>query len=166
MAALLIALFEFTTMAVAAVLFYVAAGRNRRAGASGGSTLALGIFSTVLAIALPLLVLFSGRYFISLVFFFLPVCAIQALRTSPSRAGQRATGAPLAWTVPATRAAAPLAPAPAMAPAPAPTMAPGYASRTADARPASGWYRDPWNAAAMRFWDGSQWTGHVAGANN
>jgi hypothetical protein len=27
-----------------------------------------------------------------------------------------------------------------------------------------GWYPDPWNHSAQRFWDGSQWTDHVAAA--
>jgi hypothetical protein len=26
-----------------------------------------------------------------------------------------------------------------------------------------GWYHDPWRVAAYRYWDGSQWTGHVSG---
>jgi hypothetical protein len=26
-----------------------------------------------------------------------------------------------------------------------------------------GWHPDPWATAALRYWDGSQWTGHVAG---
>ena len=26
-----------------------------------------------------------------------------------------------------------------------------------------GWHPDPWAAAALRYWDGSQWTGHVSG---
>ena len=29
--------------------------------------------------------------------------------------------------------------------------------------PAPGWYEDPWNATALRRWDGSQWTGETAG---
>lgn len=28
---------------------------------------------------------------------------------------------------------------------------------------AAGWYPDPWGAAALRWWDGTAWTGHVAG---
>ncbi|AYG04332.1 DUF2510 domain-containing protein [Gryllotalpicola protaetiae] len=28
-----------------------------------------------------------------------------------------------------------------------------------------GWYPDPWNPSAQRFWDGGQWTDHVATAN-
>jgi hypothetical protein len=28
-----------------------------------------------------------------------------------------------------------------------------------------GWYPDPWNPSAQRFWDGGQWTEHVAAAN-
>jgi hypothetical protein len=26
-----------------------------------------------------------------------------------------------------------------------------------------GWYHDPWRTAAYRYWDGTQWTGHVSG---
>jgi hypothetical protein len=26
-----------------------------------------------------------------------------------------------------------------------------------------GWHPDPWAAASLRYWDGTQWTGHVAG---
>jgi len=28
-----------------------------------------------------------------------------------------------------------------------------------------GWYPDPWNPSAQRFWDGGQWTEHAAAAN-
>ena len=28
---------------------------------------------------------------------------------------------------------------------------------------AAGWYADPWRLASLRWWDGMQWTGHVAG---
>lgn len=28
--------------------------------------------------------------------------------------------------------------------------------------PAAGWYPDPWDRAAKRWWDGRQWTGHTA----
>jgi hypothetical protein len=27
--------------------------------------------------------------------------------------------------------------------------------------PPAAWFPDPWGAAEMRYWDGSQWTGHV-----
>jgi hypothetical protein len=26
---------------------------------------------------------------------------------------------------------------------------------------ASGWYRDPWKKAGMRYWDGQHWTGYT-----
>jgi len=26
----------------------------------------------------------------------------------------------------------------------------------------AGWFPDPWNSAAVRFWDGRAWTGHTA----
>jgi len=31
-----------------------------------------------------------------------------------------------------------------------------------DANPAPGWYQDPYGTPAWRYWDGSQWTDHVA----
>lgn len=37
---------------------------------------------------------------------------------------------------------------------------------TPSAPVAAGWYPDPWNAAPQRYWDGAQWTGHVAGATS
>jgi putative serine protease PepD len=30
------------------------------------------------------------------------------------------------------------------------------------ARPAAGWYRDPYDPARLRWWDGLEWTGHTA----
>ena len=66
-------------------------------------------------------------------------------------------------------------PAPAVGGAPADVTAP--AGRHARARrrcrprrsPAdpvavpAGWHRDPWGLAGLRWWDGTQWTGHVSG---
>jgi Domain of unknown function (DUF4328)/Protein of unknown function (DUF2510) len=49
-------------------------------------------------------------------------------------------------------------PVPAAAVTPPPAATPVTA---ADAPP--GWHPDPWAAAALRYWDGRQWTGHVAG---
>ena len=28
----------------------------------------------------------------------------------------------------------------------------------------AGWYPDPWSVAALRFWDGAEWTGHISTA--
>ena len=68
----------------------------------------------------------------------------------------------------------PTSPAPTTAPPSAPSNAavaatPMAASpiSTAPAIPTSapppGWHPDPWAAAALRYWDGRQWTGHVSG---
>lgn len=32
----------------------------------------------------------------------------------------------------------------------------------APTQPPAGWYPDPWRQSAQRWWDGSQWTQHVA----
>jgi hypothetical protein len=40
-------------------------------------------------------------------------------------------------------------------PAPEPQVAPQAVPE--------GWYQDPWGAAAYRYWDGAQWTGHISG---
>ena len=44
----------------------------------------------------------------------------------------------------------------AIGPAPQPT-APGPPTETVSA----GWYADPWKLSALRWWDGTQWTGNV-----
>jgi hypothetical protein len=43
----------------------------------------------------------------------------------------------------------------------APAPAPPAPNLPATAPP--GWHPDPWAAASLRYWDGTQWTGHVAG---
>ncbi len=65
------------------------------------------------------------------------------------------------WPAPVPGAAAPDASASAAgAPAPATPVAPV----PAPAAPVpAGWHPDPWGAGAVRWWDGSQWTGHVSG---
>lgn len=70
------------------------------------------------------------------------------LNTPPEPPG--ATDAPVAVGVPPAPAA-PSAPQPPAAVAGAPATAP------------PGWHPDPWAAASLRYWDGNQWTGHVAG---
>jgi hypothetical protein len=60
--------------------------------------------------------------------------------------------APGAAPAPDAPAGAPYAPSP---PAPEPQAAPQSV--------AEGWYQDPWGAAAYRYWDGAQWTGHISG---
>jgi hypothetical protein len=54
--------------------------------------------------------------------------------------------------------------APDLAPvAPTPSAPPSPATPTTPATAPPGWHPDPWAAASLRYWDGNQWTGHVAG---
>jgi Domain of unknown function (DUF4328)/Protein of unknown function (DUF2510)/Domain of unknown function (DUF202) len=64
-------------------------------------------------------------------------------------------------TPPDPDSAAPLSTAPAP-PAITPT-APPSTPVTATPGVPPGWHPDPWAAAALRYWDGRQWTGHVSG---
>lgn len=59
---------------------------------------------------------------------------------------------------PDSTAAAADAPGEPPVPMPAPAPAPGAPA----ARP-PGWHPDPWRLAALRWWDGTAWTGHVSG---
>jgi Domain of unknown function (DUF4328)/Protein of unknown function (DUF2510) len=69
-----------------------------------------------------------------------------------SPVGDPATSVPTAgWPVPQT-------PTPSTEP---PRLAPETPA-TGPTVP-EGWYQDPWRAAAYRYWDGEQWTGHVSG---
>src|SRR5262245_42163660 len=34
---------------------------------------------------------------------------------------------------------------------------------TVASQPAPGWFPDPWNPSGLRWWDGAEWTAHVAG---
>lgn len=67
------------------------------------------------------------------------------LQTPPDAA----SAAPAAASAPASVAAAPS------------PMSTTPVSAEPDAPP--GWHPDPWAAAALRYWDGRQWTGHVTG---
>jgi hypothetical protein len=67
-------------------------------------------------------------------------------------------------------AVTPVVDAPGAAPTPdAPAATPYGASppvpepQVAPQSVAEGWYQDPWGAAAYRYWDGAQWTGHISG---
>ena len=53
--------------------------------------------------------------------------------------------------------------APQPATSPSQTQAFPAGAQTAPPGAPPGWHPDPWAAAALRYWDGSQWTGHVAG---
>ncbi len=53
----------------------------------------------------------------------------------------------------------PVVPAERVAAAPKPA-----ATVDASATAPPGWHPDPWALAALRYWDGRQWTGHVSGA--
>jgi hypothetical protein len=44
-----------------------------------------------------------------------------------------------------------------------PTSPPSTTPASAAPGAPPGWHPDPWAAAALRYWDGSQWTGHVSG---
>jgi hypothetical protein len=54
---------------------------------------------------------------------------------------------------------APTQPAPAQ-PAPAQPASPGGGA--ANPPPPAGWYADPWRTARLRWWSGTQWTGHTS----
>ncbi len=56
----------------------------------------------------------------------------------------------------------------AVAPTPVAAISPAQADQVAPAAPEApvasvnaGWYADPWKLAALRWWDGTQWTGNV-----
>ena len=46
---------------------------------------------------------------------------------------------------------------------PSVSAGPGPASDAVPGTAPAAWHRDPWGLAAMRWWDGSQWTGYVSG---
>lgn len=79
-----------------------------------------------------------------------------------------ATGEPAAWPAPlvdptpVASAGAAAAPATTPVPAPVPPAAPEVVAPAPVPVPA-GWHPDPWGLAALRWWDGRQWTGHVSG---
>jgi len=60
------------------------------------------------------------------------------------------------------RGVASVPPPPTPAPVPAPRPTPAPPSGPADDLPAPGWYADPWRAARLRWWNGTQWTGHTS----
>ena len=69
----------------------------------------------------------------------------------------------------AVRAARPIAPWPgqqSVAPAPpaqaAPPAQPAQPVQPAQPAAPAGWHADPWRQKRLRYWDGTQWTGHTA----
>lgn len=52
-------------------------------------------------------------------------------------------------------------PAPPVAPAPAPAQTAPAASEAQVSNVNAGWYADPWKLAALRWWDGTEWTGDL-----
>jgi hypothetical protein len=53
--------------------------------------------------------------------------------------------------------------APAAAPTPTPAPPPPQPAQAAHPAQPANWYPDPWGQAAMRYWDGGQWTPHTSG---
>ena len=96
-----------------------------------------------------------------------------ALAQAPAALAAPPPQAALAASPPQAALAAPPPPAAGASEAPLPpampaTPARGVASVPAPQTPppppttAAGWYADPWRAARLRWWDGTQWTGHTA----
>lgn len=57
---------------------------------------------------------------------------------------------------------APAPPEPSYPPPAAPDPAPAYQAPPQQALPPANWYEDPYYQARLRYWDGQQWTEHVA----
>jgi hypothetical protein len=66
----------------------------------------------------------------------------------------------------AVRAARPIAPWPAQQPVqpmqPIQTVRPPQPVQAAQPAAPAGWHADPWGQKRLRYWDGTQWTGHTA----
>jgi hypothetical protein len=66
----------------------------------------------------------------------------------------------------AVRAARPVAPWPAQQPVqpmqPTQTVPPTQPVQPAQPAAPAGWHADPWGQKRLRYWDGTQWTGHTA----
>jgi len=62
----------------------------------------------------------------------------------------------------AARPPMPVGPPAALADPPV-TASPGPPSDAGPGAAPAAWHRDPWGLAAMRWWDGAQWTGYVSG---
>ncbi len=93
------------------------------------------------------------------------VAELAALKTALPPAPAPRGGATAAWpgAAPAAGSLPAAGPASAAGPArPAATAPPAPAApATATFHAPAGWYPDPWRAAAWRWWDGREWTGHV-----
>ncbi|MDX6659412.1 MAG: hypothetical protein QOJ55_234 [Solirubrobacteraceae bacterium] len=66
----------------------------------------------------------------------------------------------------AVRATRPIAPWPAQQPVapmqPTQTVQPAQPLQPAQPAAPAGWHADPWRQKRLRYWDGTQWTGHTA----
>ncbi|MGZ4676933.1 MAG: DUF4328 domain-containing protein [Acidimicrobiia bacterium] len=80
---------------------------------------------------------------------------VQYDHTEPTGSAVAAPGGSTGAPAPGALGAPPATSPPAGPPGPPPDAAPGAAP--------AGWHRDPWGLAAMRWWDGDQWTGYVSG---
>jgi hypothetical protein len=80
-----------------------------------------------------------------------------ARETRPVGGADEATSTPAVGGTPT-----PTAPPPTLGDPPV-TASPGPASDAGPGAAPAAWHRDPWGLAAMRWWDGAQWTGYVSG---
>jgi len=80
---------------------------------------------------------------------------------SANDAAPAAEEIPVVATGAAAAAAEPVAAEPSPAPAPEPAPAPAPEPAPVVTTPA-GWYPDPSGRYELRYWDGTQWTEHVA----
>jgi hypothetical protein len=108
-----------------------------------------------------------------------PSSAPPALPSASPAAGAAAPPAPasIANQPPPSAAASPMpdppagpargvasvpAPQPASQPAPQPASQPPAAAAAQPTTVEPGWYADPWRTARLRWWNGTQWTGHTS----
>ena len=88
--------------------------------------------------------------------------AAWAPRVAPGRRRGRGVRSRTRWP-PAATARAGRRRRPTLGDPPVDRAARPAVGRRAAARRPPAWHRDPWGLAAMRWWDGAQWTGYVSG---